>query len=739
MADQSGSAHQAPRDDPGQSSGQPTTVRRATPVDPMPHVQRDPDVPRLDARNLPPELGPEAIAVVAGRTFMYSDLVGDVPSGTIGGLVHDDTRLLSRWMLTINGSRLYALRSAIVEHFDASFLLTNPPLPGLQANSVGVRRRRLLGDGFHEEIELHSFVTEPIDVELRLAIANDFADLFEIKTKVRDRSAGITRHHAADNCRIHLRYRNGSFEADTVVDAYPPAHEIDGDDLVWRLHLCPGDQWRCDLDVPMSYSRRESAPPVRNLDELEASAHDPVSDWRKVLPHVTSDSHAINAATQAATRDLVALRIRATAEGSDILMPAAGLPWYLTMFGRDTIITAYQTASLGTTLAKGGLLALAAQQGKVCDDFRDEEPGKILHEVRSGELTENGLLPFSPYYGSADATPLWLILLSEYWRWTGDGEQVCALREPAMAALNWIDEYGDRDGDGYVEYQTRSRQGLGNQCWRDSPEGVQAADGTVPVLPIATCELQGYVYDAKVRLAELADGPLGDPALAQRLRQEAAELYERFNRDFWIEERGGYYALGLDGDKKKIDSLTSNNGHLLWSGIVPPDRARMVADRLMSDALFSGWGVRTLSTLDAGYNPIGYHQGTVWPHDNSIIATGLCRYGFRKEANRIVMALLDAGAYSGYRLPEAFSGYPRSHAAFPIPYPTACSPQAWASGTPLLCVRAMLGLYPNNGTVEMDPCLPEGVNWIRVTRLHAYGKLWDVEARGTTGQVRPAR
>jgi glycogen debranching enzyme len=719
-------------------AGPQTGGRRATPEDPLPGVTRDASIPRIDARNLPPELGPDAIAVVAGRTFMYSNLVGDVPTGTIGGLVHADTRLLNRWLLTINGGALFALRSAVVEHYDAAFFLTNPPLPGLPANTIGVRRRRLLGDGFREEIELHSFGEEPVDIEMRISVGNDFADLFEIKSTIRDRSAQITRHHAADNCRVHLRYRNGSFEANTVVDAYPPASRIEGDDLIWHLRLQPGELWRLDLDVPLHFAARQPAPPVRNLDELEASAHDPVSMWRRLLPRVISDSHLINEATLNASRDLVALRIRATAEGMPVLMPAAGLPWYLTTFGRDTIITAYQTSSLGTTLAKGGLLALAARQGKVCDDFRDEEPGKMLHEVRSGELTELGTLPFGPYYGGADTTPLWLILLSEYWRWTGDDDLVRALHGPAMAALNWIDEYGDRDRDGYVEYQTRSPQGLGNQCWRDSPQGVQAADGTIPVLPIATCEIQGYVYDAKVRLAELAEGPLNDPALADRLRREAAELYDRFNRDFWIEARGGYYALGLDGDKHKIDSLTSNIGHLLWSGIVPADRARLVVDRLMSDELFSGWGVRTLSTLDAGYNPIGYHHGTVWPHDNSLIVTGLCRYGFREQANRISMALLDASGYSGYRLPEAFSGYPRSRASFPIPYPTACSPQAWASGTPLLCVRAMLGLHPRDGRVEVDPCLPEGVERIHVTGLHAYGQIWDVEVTGTTGHVRLA-
>jgi glycogen debranching enzyme len=372
------------------------------------------------------------------------------------------------------------------------------------------------------------------------------------------------------------------------------------------------------------------------------------------------------------------------------------------------------------------------------DDFRDEEPGKITHELRSGELTVLGLKPHSPYYGSADSTILWLILLSEYWRWTADDAFVRTLRDKALAALAWIDRYGDLDGDGYVEYQTRSPQGLGNQCWRDSLDGVEFANGTIPFLPIATCEIQGYVYDAKLRFAELADGPLADPALATRLRTEAADLRERFDRDFWIEARGGYYAIGLDGDKRPIDSLTSNIGQLLWSGIVPTERAAVIARQLMSDALFSGWGVRTLSTDDAGFNPIGYHRGTVWPHDNSIIASGLARYGFRDEANRISVALLQAAGYSAYRLPEAFSGYPRSVGRFPVPYPTACSPQAWATGAPLLLVRAMLGLEARDGRLTVDPDLPPEVGTVSIKGIPAFGTGWDIEAAGRDGEVRPS-
>jgi glycogen debranching enzyme len=268
---------------------------------------------------------------------------------------------------------------------------------------------------------------------------------------------------------------------------------------------------------------------------------------------------------------------------------------------------------------------------------------------------------------------------------------------------------------------------------------VQYADGRIPTLPIATCETQGYVYDAKLRLAELADGPLAEPTMAERLRTEARELRDRFNRDFWIDERGGYYAIGLDGDKRHIDSLTSNIGHLLWSGIVPPERAQAVVDRLMSDELFSGWGVRTMSTLDAGYNPMGYHHGTVWPHDNSIIVAGLVRYGFREQANRITMALLDAAEACRYRLPEALSGFPREAARFPISYPTACSPQAWATGAPLLCLRSMFGASARSGRIDIDPCLPDEIGEVVIDGLYAHGTRWHIDAIGTNGHIRLAR
>jgi glycogen debranching enzyme len=723
-------------------SGQQVTAtpKRPTPADPMPGVTTDASIPSSEGRNLPPELGTDAISILEGRTFMYSDGVGDVPGGTIGGLVHADTRFLNRWALTVNGEPLLALRSGPVDYYSAAFFLTNGQLPGLMPNSIAVRRFRFVGMGLHERIEVQNFASESLRVELRLATGNDFADLFEIKDRVRDRSAEITRDHAPDGSRLAFRYRHDGFAAETVVNASVPASRVEGDDLIWDLLLEPDAQWDCELNVPLKLGPNEIQPAHTDFGEVFSStANDPVSAWRQQLPQLETDSHLLGEVIRRSALDLIALRIELRRDDLQVMLPGAGLPWFLTLFGRDTLITAFETVSFGPNFARGALLALALLQGKERNDFKDEEPGKILHEIRVGELTQLHLKPHDPYYGTADATQLWLILLSEYWRWTGDDELVRSLRDNVHRAVEWIDTYGDRDGDGYVEYATRSSQGLGNQCWRDSWDGVQFADGSIPVLPIATAEIQAWVYDAKLRVAEMADGPLAEPDLATRLRADAETLRARFNADFWIDERGGYYAIGLDGDKRKIDSLTSNIGQLLLTDIVPEERRAVIAAQLMSDRLYSGWGVRTLSTSDHGFNPVGYHTGTVWPHDSALIAFGLAQSGFREESNRIALSLLDAASHSGYRLPEAFSGYDRGVVRFPVPYPTACSPQAWATGAPLLLLRSMLGLDARDGEVTLDPHVPDEIGRIAVRHLPAFGNRWDIEAVGTNGFVRLSR
>jgi glycogen debranching enzyme len=712
---------------------------RPTPADPIPGITKDRSIPSSEARNLPPELGTDAVAILEGRTFMYSNGVGDVAAGSIGGLVHADTRFLNRWTLSVNGSPLLALRAGPVDYYSAQFFLTNGQLPGLRPNSVAVRRMRFVGGGLNERIEVQNFAREPIHIELRFGVGNDFADLFEIKDKARDRSAEIRRDQASDGSSLGFHYRHDGFEADTVVVSSTPANRIDGNDFVWDIDLDVDQLWSTEMHVPLKLGPNEIQPTHTGFGEVfSPSGDDSVSRWQAQMPSFETDSHLLSSTFHRTAEDLVALRIEAKRDDLEVVLPAAGLPWFLTLFGRDTLITAYQTVAFGPRLAQGALLALALFQGKEVQDFNDEEPGKILHEIRVGELTRLHVKPHDPYYGTADATQLWLILLSEYWRWTGDDDIVRSLRDNVYRALEWIDRYGDIDGDGYVEYKTRSPQGLGNQCWRDSWDGVQFADGRLPTLPIATAEIQGYGYDAKLRVAEMAEGPLSDPELAARLRREAEELRARFDKDFWIEDRG-YYAIGLDADKRQIDSLTSNIGQLLWTGIVPHERAKAIATLLMSDALYSGWGVRTLSTQDTGFNPIGYHTGTVWPHDNSIIAMGLARYGFREEANRISLGLLEAAAFSNYRLPEAFSGYPRSMGRFPVPYPTACSPQAWATGAPLLLIRAMLGLDARAGQITLDPNVPEELGRVYIHGLRAFGTRWDIEAIGTTGNVRLSR
>jgi glycogen debranching enzyme len=403
-------------------------------------------------------------------------------------------------------------------------------------------------------------------------------------------------------------------------------------------------------------------------------------------------------------------------------LPAAGLPWFMAMFGRDSLITSYQMLPFSSELAATTLHALAESQGEKEVELTEEEPGRILHELRFGEMTYFRERPQCPYYGASDTTPLFLVLLDEYERWTADTALVRRLESNARAALDWIDNFGDRDGDGYIEYERKTTLGMDNQCWKDSWNSILFADGTLAPTPRAVCEIQGYAYDAKVRCARLAREIWKDEALAAKLEKEAAELRRRFNTDFWIPDRQ-FFALALDGHKRKVDSLTSNIGHLLWSGIVDEDKAIALRDHLMSPKMFSGWGIRTMAEGEAGYNPIEYHNGTVWPHDCSIIAAGLARYGFRKEASDIIAGLVEASIAFRYRLPEVFAGYTRTQTRYPVEYATACSPQAWAAGAPMLAIRTLLGLEPKGDvlTSAADPVLP---GWFGMLSVEGIPGRW---------------
>jgi len=580
------------------------------------------------------------IQILQGSTFMLSDPRGDVAGGSLGGLFHEDTRFLSRFALTVNGTRPSLLSSGAVEYESAAFFLTNTDLDGIPGRSVSIQRFRFVGAGLTEVISVTSHLTRPLRLEIRVSCGADFADLFEVKREDFRKLGEYRSEHHHDTGALVFTYRHGEFTAMSRVHSSEPAR-LDGDDLVFDVSLEPRGTWKSRIQVEMKLGDREFAP----LDETERAASMALQQWREgspdlrrwrdEVPTLEASWDLLDLVYQTSIADLAALRLHAQVEGNDYSLPAAGLPWFMAIFGRDTLVTSYQSLLIGPDLARGALHALAGLQGTEVNDFKDEEPGKILHEIRFGELTVIGEMPHRPYYGTADATPLFLVLLSEYWRVTGDAETVTALRGNALRALEWIDRHGDRDGDGYVEYLTRSQRGLRNQGWRDSWNSVCFANGEVAEPPIACCEIQGYVYDAKLRTAELADRVWADPRLAGRLRAEAAALFDRFNADFWVDARGGYYAEALagaePGSKRVVDSLTSSIGHLLWSGIVPEDRAPAVVRQLFSEAMFTGWGVRTMSADEVAFNPIMYHNGTVWPHDNSLISAGLYRYGFRRR------------------------------------------------------------------------------------------------------------
>jgi glycogen debranching enzyme len=543
---------------------------------------------------------------------------------------------------------------------------------------------------------------------------------------------------------LRLGYQRKTYTRETVISASEPAKYDEGG-LSFRVKLEPHGSWTTDVDVVTTtgaggrYTRPKYS---REGKQARPNMERSLEKWSADAPRLECDWDPLRTTYSRSLVDLAALRFAPPVAGGRSL-PAAGLPWFMTMFGRDSIFTSLQALPFTPELAATTLLALGDWQGTRLDDFRDEDPGRILHEMRYGEMTAFEERPHSPYYGNADATPLYVVLLDEYERWTGDTKLVRDLEVNARAAIAWIDDYADLLGTGYIWYQRRNEEtGLENQCWKDSWDSISYSDGRLPGFPRATCELQGYAYDAKMRGARLARLVWKDGQYADRLEKEAAELKRRFNRDFWVED-GGYFALALDTEGKQVDSLASNNGHLLWSGIVDKSKAKAVVRNLMGPRLFSGWGVRTLAEGEGRYNPIGYHVGTVWPFDNSFIAWGLRRYGFKDEAAQVAAGILDAADYFNGRLPEAFGGYERNVTKYPVQYPTACSPQAWSTGTPMLLLRTMLGLEPIGDHLVVDPALPRGIGHLELLdipgrwgRLDAYGRgRVDVDGE-RTGQRR---
>jgi glycogen debranching enzyme len=664
--------------------------------------------------------------------FAIFDRFGDVSVLAPGkeGLYHDDTRFLSHQELVIDGARPLHLGSSVEQSNLLAIDMMNPDLPerpgrpALPKGTLHMFRAKLLWQGAcHEHLRITHHGAEPASVRIEFTFEADFVDLFEVRGMVRERR-GERRPPQVQGDEVVMPYLGlDRLERRTRVRFEPRPVLVDAGRVAFDLELDPGSEHHIyctvtcetgDDPIPQGVDWRDALRESRESRRAHAGGHCSV---------ITSNP-LVNLWLQRSLADLAML----TTELPTGPYPFAGVPWYSTTFGRDGILTAMECLWLDPSLARGVLSFLASMQAGAMDAQNDAEPGKILHEARESEMARTREIPFGRYYGSVDSTPLFLVLAAAYWRRTGDIALVREIWPNILAALEWIDRYGDADGDGFVEYARRSDEGLTQQGWKDSQDSVFHRDGRLAQAPIALCEVQGYVYQGKLGTASLARA-LGETALSQRLEKEAADLQQRFDAAFWCEEIGSY-AIALDGDKQQCKVGSSNAGHTLWSGIATPEHAPRVIAALMGFDSFSGWGIRTIPVGASRYNPMSYHNGSIWPHDNALIAAGMADYGATSQAMRVFAATFESSLhFEGYRLPELFCGFARREGAAPVLYPVACAPQAWAAAAVFAMLQACLGLEVNaqdSRIVLRAPQLPPFIDWIRIDRVGSPGASADL-------------
>jgi len=663
------------------------------------------------------------LATKEGEMFLYADEEGNLSGGYQGmGLYYRDTRFLSVYDMSVDGRAPVLLSSSAERAYMSYVDLTNPDIWDEQKievpqQTLNIRRIRVINGRLFERIRFKNYNEQAIHASVEVVFGVDFADIFEVRGLRRKRRGQFFRPKVDDR-QITFAYRGeDDIFRQTRIDLGADPDETTVEQgrvrVVFRLELA-AHQTRLFtflIEPVIGETRRE---PVQ-FDEAVHELRRSYEDWERSCTSIYTDNEIFNTLLHRGQRDIRAL-ITETEQGRFI---AAGIPWYVAAFGRDALLTSHQILMLNPEPARDSLRLLARYQGTEVDPWRDEEPGKILHEIRLGELANALYVPHSPYYGSVDSTPLFLMLLGTYYKWTGDRLFLQEMMPHAEAALRWIDTYGDFDGDGFVEYMRRSPRGLDNQGWKDSYNSVVHADGTLAKPPIALAEVQAYVFLAKNRMADVFES-LGDRTRAEQLRAEAEELSRRFNEAFWVEEEH-YFAMALDGDKRQVKTVTTNPAHGLYCMLIDPEHAEDLAGRLLKPDMFSGWGIRTMSKSSVAYNPMSYHNGSVWPHDNALIAAGLKRYGFHKQTNRIATAMFETANHSDYmRLPELFCGFTRRTPNRPVSYPVACSPQAWAAGSPFLMLQAMLGLSAqaqNNLLTINSPVLPPWLNTVELKNL----------------------
>jgi glycogen debranching enzyme len=654
------------------------------------------------------------VTLVEGRSFCVSDRVGDLGGAATHGLIVQDTRFVEHLVLSVDGDRLEPLRVETIGPHAATFVTRRKPREGLADSTLLVVRERYVGNGLVEDITVQNLSRQVEEHTLALTTSTDFANLFEVKEgrSAAARDITTTVGHGV----LHQATRHPTPRSVRVTATGNPSAE--GSQLRWRLVIPPHGKTVITVRVEPSIDGTRLVTPYPagepHIDSVPTIQH---AHWQARSPRLRSSDPRFDGLLRTCTDELAGLRITDPAHEDRVIL-AAGAPWFMTVFGRDSLLTSWMLLPLDARVALGTLQVLADRQGGRVDPATEEEPGRILHEIRSGLSPAGVPGADTVYYGTADATPLFVMLVGELRRWGTPLADLEPLLPHLDRALDWVRTYGDRDGDGFVEYERATPHGLVNQGWKDSFDGVTFPSGALPHAPIALAEVQGYVYGALRARSELAEA-FGDHEHAGELAQQAATLKVAFNDRFWLPHRG-HLALALDGEKQPVEALASNMGHCLWTGIVDEEHAPEVAAALLSPEMFSGFGVRTLASSMGAYNPMSYHNGSIWPHDNALVAAGLRRYGFVEEAQQVVRGILDAAEGFGGHLPELFCGFDRDTFPVPIPYPTACAPQAWAAATPLLLLRVLLGLEPDvpAGVVTVDPAVPAAMLPMKVDQLH---------------------
>jgi glycogen debranching enzyme len=705
-------------------------------------------------------VGPPVLTINHSSTFMVTDLSGAIAADSEQGVFAADTRFVSYYRIFANGKPWVRLASAVTASHSARITLTNPTFPTedgeIRQGTLALVITRAASEGIHEDLDVTNYGLVAVQFNLEIALRSDFADLFEVKSHEFVRRGHIVTAWAEKAGELRTSYSHRDFRRQFVYrvtqTASRPAYA--NGRISFAIELGPGATWHACGEYVLMHGARTRAPARDRHDEFASPEFDLLQrEWLTQATALSSTNEDVYRLFRQSTEDMGALRLYDHDFAHDVWLPAAGVPWFVTIFGRDSLIVSLQNMLVNPTFARGTLKKLAEFQATTHDDWRDAEPGKILHEIRFGELAHFHRIPHTPYYGTADATPLYLIALHEAWKWLGDVSILREYRDVALRCLEWIDQHGDLDGDGFQEYRTRSPKGYENMGWKDAPDAVVYPDGSQVKQPKALCELQGYVFDARMRMAEVFEA-LGEPGRATSLRRQAAALQLQFEEHFWCEDLG-CYAYALDPEKQPVRTIASNAGHLLWSGIARPDRAASVMQRLLEPGMWSGWGIRTLSADNPAYNPIAYQRGSVWPHDNGLIALGFKRYGFVDEAARIARDISEAASYFvGYRLPELYAGVERRPRTFPVQYLGANVPQAWAAGSVFHLIQAILGTRADAPTERLfvDPQLPK---WLPDVTLRgvAVGKArldlrvwrddertrWDASVREGELEVRQER